>query len=234
MHKESYQREVTHHLRQPLFEEQAEILQSPDTLLSLSRQQETPEDGGARTESTVHPSDDSSYPFTRKKKELEKEPSFTSSKKEKNEEILYTRNQVEDFHPSNNSFETVQKDENLQSSSNYSTETIRKPSLVKKIKAFFGVTKPLNEIKVYVTKEAFLKKSVEVGKKGLHKKNLVPVIIWDFGGQDVFYSTHQTFLTYRALYILVVDGNRNLDDPCLFEQYLPGKAGAKTPRGIFC
>jgi hypothetical protein len=54
---------------------------------------------------------------------------------------------------------------------------------------------------------------------------------WDFGGQDVFYSTHQTFLTYRAIYMLVLDGSRTLDELCSFEQYLPGKSGAKTQRG---
>ena len=56
-------------------------------------------------------------------------------------------------------------------------------------------------------------------------------MIWDFGGQDVFYSTHQTFLTYRALYLLVLDGSRALDELCSLEQYLPGKSGAKTQRG---
>jgi GTPase SAR1 family protein len=65
----------------------------------------------------------------------------------------------------------------------------------------------------------------------LHQRKIVPVIIWDFGGQDVFYSTHQTFLTYRAIYMLVLDGSRTLDEPCPFEQYLPGKGGAKTQRG---
>jgi GTPase SAR1 family protein len=50
----------------------------------------------------------------------------------------------------------------------------------------------VNEIKISVTQEKFLKKSWKVGKKKLHQRKIVPVIIWDFGGQDVFYSTHQT------------------------------------------
>ncbi|XP_052081086.1 probable serine/threonine-protein kinase roco4 [Mytilus californianus] len=92
----------------------------------------------------------------------------------------------------------------------------------------FGVNKPVKEIKVSVTKERFLEESLKAGKKKLHQKKIAPVIIWDFGGQDVFYSTHQTFLTYRAIYLLVLDGSRKLDDPCPFEQYLPGKSGRKT------
>ncbi|CAG2218848.1 LRRK2 [Mytilus edulis] len=70
----------------------------------------------------------------------------------------------------------------------------------------------------------------KVGKKMLHNKKIAPVIIWDFGGQDVFYSTHQTFLTYRALYMIVLDGSRKLDDPCPHKTYLPGKSGDKTAR----
>ncbi|XP_063400327.1 uncharacterized protein LOC134684938 [Mytilus trossulus] len=81
-----------------------------------------------------------------------------------------------------------------------------------------------------MTKERFWDETVKAGKKKLHHRKIAPVIIWDFGGQDVFYSTHQTFLTYRAIYLLVLDGSRNLDDPCMFEQYLPGKSGPKTAR----
>ena len=29
------------------------------------------------------------------------------------------------------------------------------------------------------------------------------VSVWDFGGQFVFYTTHQMFLTHRAIYILI-------------------------------
>jgi hypothetical protein len=108
---------------------------------------------------------------------------------------------------------------------------VRKPSIIDGLKSFFGVRKEVKEIKISVTPEEFLKKSWKVGKKKLHWRKIVPVIIWDFGGQDVFYSTHQTFLTYRAIYMLVLDGSRTLDEPCPFEQYLPGKGGAKTQRG---
>ncbi|CAC5373896.1 unnamed protein product [Mytilus coruscus] len=109
-------------------------------------------------------------------------------------------------------------------------ETVTKPGIIRKLKHFFGITKQVKEVKVSITKEKFLDKSLKVGKKKLHNKKIAPIIIWDFGGQDVFYSTHQTFLTYRAIYIIVLDGRRNLDDPCPFEQYLPGKSGHKTSR----
>ena len=121
--------------------------------------------------------------------------------------------------------------ENKEVSVPSAASVVRKPSIIDGLKSFFGVRKEVKEIKISVTPEEFLKKSWKVGKKKLHRRKIVPVIIWDFGGQDVFYSTHQTFLTYRAIYMLVLDGSRTLDEDCPFEQYLPGKVGAKTQRG---
>jgi hypothetical protein len=80
------------------------------------------------------------------------------------------------------------------------------PNIIDSLKSVFRVRKEVNKIKISVTQEKFLKKSWKVGKKKLHQRKIVPVMIWDFGGQDVFYSTHQTFLTYRAIYMLVLDG----------------------------
>ncbi|VDI83798.1 Hypothetical predicted protein [Mytilus galloprovincialis] len=109
-------------------------------------------------------------------------------------------------------------------------QTVTKPGIIARLKRVFGITKQVKEVKVSITKKSFLEKSSKVGKKKLHNRKIAPIIIWDFGGQDVFYSTHQSFLTYRAIYIIVLDGSRKLDDPCLYEQYLPGKSGHKTSR----
>ncbi|MEM7334211.1 MAG: COR domain-containing protein [Chloroflexota bacterium] len=38
------------------------------------------------------------------------------------------------------------------------------------------------------------------------------VNIWDFGGQEVYFATHQFFLTKRSIYILVADTRRQLTD----------------------
>ena len=113
----------------------------------------------------------------------------------------------------------------------HSVETISNPGLITTIKRFFGVSKEVKEIKVSITEEHILKQSLRVGKKKLNQRHIAPVIIWDFGGQDIFYSTHQSFLSYRAIYLIVLDGSRTLDDPCQFDQYLPGKSGQKTARG---
>lgn len=85
-----------------------------------------------------------------------------------------------------------------------------------------------------MTYDIVLKESMKkVRKKKLHEKQIAPVIICVFGGQNVFFSTHQTILSYRAIYLLVLDGSRTLDDPCTVDWYLLGKSGAKTARGNY-
>jgi hypothetical protein len=127
---------------------------------------------------------------------------------------------------------SLHNSENKEVSVPSAASVARKLSIIDSLRSFFRVRKEVNEMNISVTQEEFLKKSWKVGKKKLHRRKIVPVIIWDFSGQDVFYSTYQTFLTYRAIYMLVLDGSRTLDEPCLLEQYLPGKGGAtKTQRG---
>ncbi|CAH1786849.1 unnamed protein product [Owenia fusiformis] len=48
---------------------------------------------------------------------------------------------------------------------------------------------------------------------------------WDFGGQHVFYTTHQTFLTNRAIYLLVVDLTKDLDEKV--ETFRQSRSGTK-------
>ncbi|XP_013393768.1 probable serine/threonine-protein kinase pats1 [Lingula anatina] len=49
--------------------------------------------------------------------------------------------------------------------------------------------------------------------------------LWDFGGQYVFYTTHQTFLTWRAVYLLVFDLTKDLNDPVHVERV--GRTGRR-------
>ncbi|KAL3854642.1 hypothetical protein ACJMK2_013903 [Sinanodonta woodiana] len=45
--------------------------------------------------------------------------------------------------------------------------------------------------------------------------------MWDFAGQYVFYTTHQTFLSYRAVYLLVIDLSQHItaiiQDECFID-----------------
>lgn len=60
------------------------------------------------------------------------------------------------------------------------------------------------------------------------------VSIWDFGGQFVFYSTHQIFLSARAIYIIVLDISKELTEKVTDECFLDS-AGVQfsTIQGIF-
>ena len=55
------------------------------------------------------------------------------------------------------------------------------------------------------------------GKEGLYS------VLWDFGGQSVYYATHPLFLTTRAIYLLVYDLSR---DP-------NGKVSPQVKRGFY-
>ncbi|KAL3854638.1 hypothetical protein ACJMK2_013899, partial [Sinanodonta woodiana] len=45
--------------------------------------------------------------------------------------------------------------------------------------------------------------------------------MWDFAGQYVFYTTHQTFLSYRAIYLMVIDLSQQItaiiNDECFID-----------------
>lgn len=75
------------------------------------------------------------------------------------------------------------------------------------------------------------KEAVRRGKKGLLSRSVAPINMMDFGGQSAFYSTHQSFLTYRGIYILVLDGSRRFDDVIDTESFIPGRFDRPTSRG---
>jgi internalin A len=43
--------------------------------------------------------------------------------------------------------------------------------------------------------------------KGGHGEDFI-ANVWDFGGQEIYHTTHQFFLTKRSLYLLVVDDRK--------------------------
>ncbi len=46
-------------------------------------------------------------------------------------------------------------------------------------------------------------------------ENKIYSVLWDFGGQIVYYVTHPLFLTARAIYLLVYDLSQNLDEKAI-------------------
>ena len=56
-----------------------------------------------------------------------------------------------------------------------------------------------------------VEKMLEEEENANHEDNIYSVL-WDFGGQSVYYETHPIFLTEKAIYILVSDLSRDPDE----------------------
>ncbi|CAC5402474.1 unnamed protein product [Mytilus coruscus] len=85
------------------------------------------------------------------------------------------------------------------------------------------------EMKTKMTKDEIRKRMEEILKSGKYKMKVGRLIIWDFGGQYVYYTTHQTFMTFRALFLLVFDGSKGLHDQVLDVLCFPGQHMIPTP-----
>lgn len=107
------------------------------------------------------------------------------------------------------------------------------------LEVYFGACKPLHEAKLLVVGEGDVGKTSLIrrvlygdydqhrGKTAgidVHRWSLpiedhqVQVNMWDFGGQEIYQSTHQFFFTKRSVYVVVVSGRQ--DDPKLLEKWL--------------
>ncbi|XP_033761570.1 uncharacterized protein LOC117343338 [Pecten maximus] len=61
----------------------------------------------------------------------------------------------------------------------------------------------------------------------LDDKNYGELSVWDFAGQFVFYTTHHTFLTPRAVYLLVTRLDQSINDPVDNDQCVLDVTGCK-------
>jgi GTPase SAR1 family protein len=90
------------------------------------------------------------------------------------------------------------------------------------------------KIKSKMTRKEINKQMEKSLKRGEYKMKVGRLIFWDFGGQYVYYTTHQTFMTYRALFLVVFDGSKDLYDEVSDVLCFPGQHGTPTPAGIHC
>jgi len=88
------------------------------------------------------------------------------------------------------------------------------------------------KMKSKMTKKEIKKKMENVLKRGDFKMKIGRLMFWDFGGQYVYYTTHQTFMTYRALFLVVFDGSTDLDKKVPDVLCFPGQHGTPTPAGM--
>lgn len=68
-------------------------------------------------------------------------------------------------------------------------------------------------------------------KEKKYKENIVPIDIWDFGGQKDYSMTHQLFITSRGIYVLMFNGCIDLHRLMPTNNVLPGHLGKTTVSG---
>ena len=124
--------------------------------------------------------------------------------------------------------ETKVKDEKEESPPESEDVTENEITVLKKLKSFLGMQ---CDMPVQITSRKMMEGAVKARKRGINL-NLAPVIILDFAGQEVFYSTHQSFLTHQGIYVLVINGSLNLDSEIPSESFIPGRHGKPTTRGM--
>ena len=123
--------------------------------------------------------------------------------------------------------ETKEKDEKEESPQESEDGPGNEITILQKLKSFLGIQR---DTIVQTTSKMMMEGAVKAKKKGINL-NLSPVIILDFAGQEVFYSTHQSFLTHQGIYVLVINGSLNLDSEIPLESFIPGRHCKPTTRG---
>ena len=90
------------------------------------------------------------------------------------------------------------------------------------------------KFKSKMTRKEIKKQMEKALERGDYKMKVGRLLFWDFGGQYIFYTTHQSFMTYRALFLVVFDGSTNLYDEVPGMLCFPGQHGTTTAAGIHC
>ncbi|XP_071123587.1 uncharacterized protein [Mytilus edulis] len=85
------------------------------------------------------------------------------------------------------------------------------------------------KMRTRMTKEEIRSKMEKVLKSGKYKMKVGRLIFWDFGGQYVYLTTHQTFMTFRALFLVVFDGSKDLHEQVPDVMCFPGQHMTPTP-----
>lgn len=67
---------------------------------------------------------------------------------------------------------------------------------------------------------------------GQYKMKAVPIDLWDFGGQKIYYMTHQLFISSRGIFIIIFNGSKSINKEMSDLSYLPGQKGKKTAGNI--
>ncbi|XP_076088739.1 uncharacterized protein LOC143059137 [Mytilus galloprovincialis] len=79
-----------------------------------------------------------------------------------------------------------------------------------------------------LTNDEILNLVLSAVKDGEYKMKLVPIDLWDFGGQKIYYMTHQLFISSRGIFIIIFNGSKEIHKEMSDLSHLPGQSGKKT------
>lgn len=91
--------------------------------------------------------------------------------------------------------------------------------------------KLINKITSDMTHDKLHKLICKAVEEGKYKQMVVPIDIWDFGGQKDYYMTHQLFITSRGIFVLMFNGAIDLHKNMPDLDFLPGHFGKPTVAG---
>ncbi|CAC5399854.1 unnamed protein product [Mytilus coruscus] len=86
----------------------------------------------------------------------------------------------------------------------------------------------MNEITSNMSPDKIHELIVKAVQEGKYKQRIVPIDIWDFGGQKDYYMTHQLFITSRGIFVLMFNGSIGLHQHMPGLNFLPGNFGKPT------
>lgn len=89
----------------------------------------------------------------------------------------------------------------------------------------------MKEITSNMSPDKIHKLIIRAVKEGKYRQMVVPIDIWDFGGQKDYYMTHQLFITSRGIFVLMFNGSVNLHKHMPDLSFLPGHFGKPTVAG---
>ncbi|XP_052076240.1 uncharacterized protein LOC127714238 [Mytilus californianus] len=86
----------------------------------------------------------------------------------------------------------------------------------------------MKDISSDMSKDKIHELMIKAVKEGKYKQKIVPIDIWDFGGQKDYHMTHQLFITSRGIFILMFNGSIGIHKHQPDLGSLPGHFGKPT------
>ncbi|CAC5384666.1 unnamed protein product [Mytilus coruscus] len=86
----------------------------------------------------------------------------------------------------------------------------------------------MKEITINMSPDKIHELIVKAVQEGKYRQMVVPIDIWDFGGQKDYYMTHQLFITSRGIFVLMFNGSIALHKHMPDLTFLPGHFGKPT------